>query len=226
MSATPEMYKGWRNRAKQGTLYFCELLEEMPKDNYFAFGCQSNWIFIGTKAMFEKDMDFLDELYYENSTNEAPHILFLMKKVEEVNLRHWDNEHLLILIKLEGAERGFLAFEKEYKTFIEECKARRKAGLKLPKEMHFDRQGNICKKMYTHLEPDNTPKQRHSISVIRYDKNWNMLDVFSSMEKASKASGISWHDLKCVIQGKKIHPKYNFKLIKDGTEQSKDIKWH
>lgn len=210
MGATPEQYLGWRKRAKSGELYFSEIIEEMPSDQYFAFGCRSCWIFIGNRAMFDKDIDLLDIAFAEIGDHTKHEVVFLLHKVIDVRLRHWDGEHLLVLIQLDGEEEGFVAFEREYPTFIDICQERIAEGKKLPRAITFDRNGKVTKRELIRLTPeDRRPKRRF---IVQYDTQGNEIAKFTSVKQTSEVTGLSAKVIRGILERKTIYPDYKLKV--------------
>lgn len=224
MGATPEIYFGWKKRAECGELYLSQIIEEMPADNHFALGCHSCWWFIGNKAMFDRDIDLLDIVFSEIGHNKAHHVPFLMHKVIDVRLRHWEGEHLLILIQLDGEEEGHLAFEKEYPAFIAFCQDKIAKGEKLPKNIYFDRDGNTKKRDYVYLAEDDWPKkqQQTHVEVIKTDKKGNVLNRYPSISRAAKKHGMTYYAMETYMSGKREHPLYNFVQAGDIEEGNKN----
>ena len=206
MGATPEQYKDWRRRANQGTLYFSEILEELPSNQWFALGAISSWLFIGNKEMFNRDMDTLDEIYYRMMTGEKTHVMFLMQKVGEVYIRHWEGEHLLILITLEGDEEGYISFERDYPTFIELCKMRMANNQKLPKSITFDKEGKIVKRVMAR----NKKGIPHARKVIIYNLEGDEIGRYPSVTSAAAYIGIPWRSLDRILRGERKHPYLRF----------------
>ena len=221
MGATPQQYFDWRKRAEQGTLSFSEIIEEMPNNQHFAFGCHSCWIFFGQRETFDKDIDLLDIVYCEVGRGKYDHAPFLMHRVMDVRLRHWDGEHLFILIQLEGDEEGFLAFGKEYAPFITFCQEKIANNEKLPRSICFDRDGNIKKREYVHFEDEDLmPKQQNHIEVIKTDKQGNVLNRYPSISRAASKHGVTYYAMETYMSGKREHPLYNF--IQAGDIQDKE----
>ena len=217
MGATPEQYKEWQNRASQGTLYLSQILDELPEDQWFALGATSSWFFIGDKKTFWRDMDTLDAIYYRMMTRETPHIMFVMQKVIEVYLRHWEGEHLLILIKLEGGEEGYISFERDYPAFLAFTKNRLENKQKLPRGITFDRNGNVVKRYKVPSHGDKV----HVMKVIIYDLEGNELGIFPSVKAAAKFAGIPWYSLDKILHNKRKHPSLRFEYYEDEAEKGK-----
>ena len=217
MSVTPEQYKDWKKRAEQGTLYFSEMLEEMPQDTWFALGALSSWIFIGSKPMFEVDMDFLDELYFKRMVYNESHIMFLMQKVVDIYARHWENEHLLILIKLEGREEGYITFEHDYQSFRKLCKERLAKGQTLPKNVCFDKNGKVVKRDMS-VRPRRKGISPHKYTVILYDLAGEEIERFSSIQALATYLGIPWCSAEKMVHKGRKHPQYRFGVIDEGSK--------
>lgn len=213
MGATPEQYKDWQNRADQGTLYLSELLDELPDDQWFALGALSSWFFIGNKKRLWDDVDMLDEIYFKNMTGETPHVMFLMQKVINVYIRHWEGEHLLILLKLEGEEEGYISFERDYPAFFALAKARMENGQKLPKSIFFDKKGNIVKRDIKVRRRGKNGYTTNVITIIVYDREGNEVGRFKSIKATAQFLGIPWYSVDRMVHGERKHPNYRFELI-------------
>ena len=216
MGATPEQYKRWKAEANLGTLSLSRILEEMPDDQFFALGALSSWIFIGDKSMFDRDVDLLDEVYWKNMPCDDEHgdghIMFLLQNVVDVHVRHWDGEPLLMLIKTDGREEGFVTFMRDYPTFRDLCKERLKAGQHLPRSITFGRNGEIVKREMIPSMRRQSKDVFHPKAVVVYDLQGNKVGRFNSIKAAAKFAGVPWYSLDKMVHHERKHPLYRFEF--------------
>ena len=223
MPTIVNLIKDWQKRIECHELYFSQIIEEMPSDQYFAFGAASGWIFLGNKEMFDRDIDDLDLVYWNSQTPDRPHVAFLTQMVESIYVRHWEDEHAMVLIKLEGMELGLCTFERDYAPFLEVVRHRVRLGKRLPKTIYIDREGNLIKRELVLANP----KMYHGSApkpVIIYDKQGNEVRRCRSMKQAAGYMGISWIMINQILMGEREHPQYDVRYDEDeeDSEEKED----